>query len=73
MPGHDADAEPYLLSMYTEPSYRGKGLASMIVKESKKWARKRGYTWMTLHASKAGRKVYTKLGWKRTWEMEVDL
>jgi hypothetical protein len=43
------------------------------VKEAMKWAKRNGYSKMTLHASSAGRKVYTKLGWKRTWEMEASL
>lgn len=64
---------PYLLSMYTEPEFRGKGLATKIVKAAMAWGRKRGYAKMLLHASKMGRGVYSKLGWERTWEMEVPL
>jgi GNAT superfamily N-acetyltransferase len=60
---------PYLLSFYTEPGYRERGLATLIVKEAMKWARARGYPWMTLHASPAGRRVYEKLGWEGTTEM----
>jgi len=71
--GHPASLVPYLISMYTAPGFRRKGLATMIVREAMAWAKKKGYSAMTLHASPAGRKVYTKLGWKRTWEMEVDL
>ena len=33
---------PYLMSMYTEPAYRGQGLATLIVNESVKWSRERG-------------------------------
>ena len=72
-PGRTAGTEPYLMSMYTEPGFRRKGLASLIVKEAVKWARSRGYDRMTLHASRMGRGVYAKLGWKRAWEMQVDL
>lgn len=72
-PGRKAGKVPYLMSMYTEPEFRRKGVATMIVKEQMHWARRHGYSEMTLHASKAGRKVYAKLGWERTWEMEVDL
>ena len=68
-----ASLVPYLMSIYTTPKCRRKGLASMIVKESMAWAKKRGYRRMTLHASPVGRKVYSRLGWKRTSEMEVLL
>jgi len=71
--GRPASMVPYLISMYTAPKFRRKGLASMIVKQAMAWAKKSGYGTMTLHASLAGRKVYAKLGWKRTWEMEVRL
>jgi GNAT superfamily N-acetyltransferase len=71
--GRPASLVPYLVSMYTVPRFRRKGLASKIVKEAMKWAKRNGHNKMTLHASSAGRKVYTKLGWKRTWEMEASL
>ncbi len=71
--GRSASLVPYLMSIYTGPRFRRKGLASVIVKETMAWARKHGYSRMTLHASPMGRKVYSRLGWKRTWEMEVRL
>jgi GNAT superfamily N-acetyltransferase len=71
--GHAASLVPYLMSIYTVPKFRRKGLASMLVKDAMAWAKRNGHTEMTLHASLAGRKVYSELGWKRTWEMEVDL
>lgn len=71
--GHPASLVPYLMSIYTVPRFRRKGLASMIVKAAMAWAKKNGYKDMTLHASLTGRKVYSQLGWKRTWEMEVEL
>ncbi|MDA4114635.1 MAG: GNAT family N-acetyltransferase [Thaumarchaeota archaeon] len=60
---------PYLMSLYTEPAYRGRGLATLIVKETMKWSRDRGYPWMLLHATAAGRGLYEKLGWEPTPEM----
>jgi GNAT superfamily N-acetyltransferase len=64
---------PYLMSMYTEPAYRGRGLATMIVKETIAWSRKEGYPWMMLHASAAGRGLYEKLGWEATAEMRFNI
>ena len=63
-PGFAGGKIPYLLSFYTDPQYRGRGLATLIVKEAMKWARERGYPWMTLHASPMGRGIYEKLGWR---------
>lgn len=64
---------PYLMSVYTVPKYRGLGLATRLVKEAMKWAKKKGFTQMTLHASRMGRRLYKDLGWERTWEMRVNL
>lgn len=71
--GHPATMVPYVMSIYTDSAFRRKGLATTIMKETMAWSRKHGYRKMTLHASLAGRKVYSQLGWKRTWEMEVRL
>ena len=65
--------QPYLLSMYTEPGFRRRGVASMVVKEAIAWCRKNKYERLMLHASVMGRKVYHKLGFRRTWEMRLDL
>lgn len=64
---------PYLMSMYTDPNWRGRGIASAIVKCAMAWSRKMRYRRMTLHASEAGRPIYRKLGWSRTWEMRIEL
>jgi len=72
-PGHDARLMPYLLSMFTDPKFRRKGVATLVVREAERWARENGYSEMNLHASRKGRKVYAKLGWKRSWEMYAEL
>lgn len=64
---------PYLHSMYTDPSYRGKGIATMIVKEAIKWSKEKGFTTLSLHASDMGKNVYTRLGFKQTREMRIIL
>ena len=69
-PGHPAGLIPYVMSMYTAPEFRRNGLATMIMREAMDWGRKNGYHRELLHASRAGRRVYPGLGWKRTWEME---
>jgi GNAT superfamily N-acetyltransferase len=64
--------QPYLLSMYTEPAFRGCGLAKKIVLESLRWVKKKGFPRMTLHASEMGKNIYAKLGFKPTNEMKLD-
>jgi GNAT superfamily N-acetyltransferase len=64
---------PYLMSVYTAPKFRGLGLATRVIKEAMKWAKKKGFAQMTLHASRMGRRLYKELGWERTWEMRVNL
>lgn len=68
-PGDDSGLRPYLLSMFTEPAWRGRGIARRIVREAMRWARREGHGWMSLHASDAGRSVYEGLGFERTSEM----
>lgn len=64
---------PYVMSMFTEPSARGRGVASSVIRSMLRWARKEGYPRVSLHASDMGRGVYTNLGFERTWEMRYDL
>jgi len=60
---------PYILSMFTEPDWRGKGIASGIVRRLVATCRARGYPSVVLHASEQGRSLYRRLGFERTWEM----
>ncbi len=72
-PGPGRRLQPYLLSMYTEPAHRGKGLATRIVRGAIRWARAEGYRVMTLHASDEGHPIYVKLGFRPTTEMRIRL
>jgi GNAT superfamily N-acetyltransferase len=64
---------PYILSMYTEPEFRGRGVASRLVRAMVRWATLRGYRRIFLHASRTGRPVYAKLGFVDGNEMRLDL
>jgi GNAT superfamily N-acetyltransferase len=64
---------PYLFSMFTEPEFRRKGVASSIVREAVEWCRRNGYPHVVLHGSKKGRGLYAKHGFTRTWEMRRQL
>jgi len=59
----------YLLSMYTEPSHRGKGHATRIVRAAVSWAKARGIGVMLLHASRFGEPIYRTEGFEPTTEM----
>jgi GNAT superfamily N-acetyltransferase len=72
-PGWRGTRQGYLLSMYTERGFRGKGNATRIVRGAVKWARGQGVDRVTLHASRQGRRVYASAGFERTWEMRLLL
>jgi GNAT superfamily N-acetyltransferase len=73
MPGYNRMLQPYVLSMYTEPDFRGQGVASAIIDEASAWARKSKFPLIRLHAAEMGRGVYAKRGFKRGWEMRLRL
>ncbi len=72
-PGELTPYSPYILSMYTSPDHRGRGLATRIVRGLVRECRSRGYLRVTLHASDAGRPVYRRLGFVRSREMRRSL
>jgi GNAT superfamily N-acetyltransferase len=71
-PGFAGGKIPYLMSVYTEPDLRGKGIASLVTKHCMDWAKEHGYPSMTLHASHKGRNLYESLGWKPGNEMDYE-
>lgn len=68
-PGIRGMVTPYVLSMFTEPAWRGKGVATRIMRELLALVRRRGHPDVVLHASRFGRGVYRRVGFERTWEM----
>ena len=68
-----AGLRPYLMSMYTVPGFRGRGVATMLASTAVTWSRSHGYARMTLHASKLGRGIYERLGFTASSEMRFDL
>lgn len=72
-PGYPGGDQPYLLSFYTEPAHRGKGLARKVLRVCLAWCREQGYPRVTLHASAMGRPIYEQHGFERTWEMKLAL
>lgn len=70
-PGNNRMIQPYVFSMYTDPSYRSKGVATRILREVIEWSKKNGFLSVGLHAGEIGRSLYRNLGFRRTWEMRV--
>ena len=72
-PGHPLTMWGYILSVYTEPHARRRGLARAIVDACIGHAKQAGCTRACLHASDEGRPLYERLGFERTEEMWLDL
>jgi len=64
---------PYIMSMYTEPTARKRGVASRLAWAMVEWATHAGYRRIFLHASQFGRPVYAALGFEVGNEMRLDL
>jgi len=71
LPHRDGLVQPYLCSLYTEPKWRHRGIATRLVRAAAKWSRRHKYQVVMLYSSKPARKMYTKMGFKRTWDMEL--
>jgi len=54
----------YLLNVYTEPTWRRRGYAGRIVRQSVEWLREQGVGIVALHASEYGQSIYAREGFK---------
>lgn len=72
-PGHPLTMWGYVLSIYTEPAARRRGLGRAVVDACIAHAREAGCTRCCLHASDEGRPLYDQLGFEPTEEMWLDL
>ncbi len=58
-----------VLNVFTEPEWRRRGLAALLMRRIIDWARQQRLDGLTLHASDAGRALYEKMGFLATNEM----
>ncbi len=68
------DQQPYrgyILNVYTEPEYRRRGLARVLLQTINRWCAGQGMTTVSLHASAQGRPIYESLGFLPTNEMRL--
>jgi GNAT superfamily N-acetyltransferase len=60
---------PLVVNVYTEPLFRGQGIARALMDALREWATAQGAERVVLHASDAGRPLYESLGFAATNEM----
>lgn len=60
---------PLVVNVYTEPSWRSQGIARALMTQLMQWATDEGFDRVLLHASDAGRPLYSSLGFTPTNEM----
>jgi GNAT superfamily N-acetyltransferase len=73
-PGYVAgEPEGLIVSMWTEPDFRRRGLGRRVLEAMLAWAEERGIRRLTLHASDDGRPLYSLYGFTPTNEMRLEL
>jgi GNAT superfamily N-acetyltransferase len=70
---HEEPRRAYLLNFYVAPEMRRRGLAQELLSLAVGEARVRGITVVTLHASRFGKPVYEKNGFRMSPEMMLRL
>jgi GNAT superfamily N-acetyltransferase len=72
-PGYvHGEPEGLIVSMWTDPKHRRRGLGRRIVEAILAWGRANGVTRFTLHASNDGRPLYERYGFCPTNEMRLE-
>jgi GNAT superfamily N-acetyltransferase len=59
-------------NVFTEPEWRRRGLAALLIKRIIDWIRQEGIDSLVLHASDEGRALYERLGFIATTEMRFN-
>ncbi len=67
------EPEALIVSMWTEPAFRRRGLGRRVLEAMLAWAREGGIRRLTLHASDDGRPLYRLYGFAPTNEMRLEL
>jgi len=58
-----------ILNVFTEPEWRRRGIAALLMKTIIEWSREQCLEELVLHASDDGRALYEQLGFVSTNEM----
>ncbi|HET7459791.1 MAG TPA: GNAT family N-acetyltransferase [Longimicrobium sp.] len=67
--GIETRPQALVLNVYTEPAWRRRGLAALLMEHVLAWAREHAVGSVVLHASAEGRPLYEQLGFVATNEM----
>lgn len=59
-------------NVFTEPGWRRRGLAALLIERIIDWTREQGIDSLVLHASDEGRALYERLGFIATTEMRFS-
>ena len=59
-------------NVFTEPEWRRRGLAALLIERIIDWTREQGIDSLLLHASDEGRALYERLGFIATTEMRFN-
>ena len=59
-------------NVYTEPEWRRRGLAALLIRTIIDWTREQQIESVVLHSSEQGRAVYERLGFVATTEMRLS-
>ena len=57
------------MNVFTEPQWRQRGIASLLIKEIIIWSKSEQIDRLVLHASDKGRSIYERLGFIASNEM----
>ncbi len=61
-----------IINVFTEPAWRRRGAAKLLLEEIIAWARERELESLVLHASEEGRALYEQLDFKASREMRLN-
>ncbi|MDF2986846.1 MAG: GCN5-related N-acetyltransferase [Eubacterium sp.] len=64
----------WVIDVYTEHEYRGRGLATMLLEKVSLWGQAKGVEELKLiSASENARRIYENFGFRPTWEMSMNV
>jgi GNAT superfamily N-acetyltransferase len=64
--------EALIVNVYTDPDWRRRGIAELVMRHILDWTRAEGIPRVVLHASVAGRAIYERMGFVPTNEMRYS-
>jgi GNAT superfamily N-acetyltransferase len=67
--GIELRPQALVMNVYTEPAWRRRGLAALLMEQVLAWAREHDVGAIVLHASDEGRPLYERMGFVATNEM----